>query len=66
MELTHRPRRLRATPGWRRLVRETRLSPDDLILPLFVRTGEGRREEIASMPGQFRLSVDEGEKAPVS
>jgi porphobilinogen synthase len=59
MELTHRPRRLRATPGWRRLVRETRLSPDDLILPLFVRTGEGRREEIASMPGQFRLSVDE-------
>jgi porphobilinogen synthase len=59
MELSHRPRRLRASPAWRRLVRETRLSVDDLVLPLFVREGEGVREAIPSMPGQFRFSVDE-------
>jgi porphobilinogen synthase len=59
MELPHRPRRLRASPAWRRLVRETRLSVDDLVLPLFVREGEGVREPIRSMPGQFRFSADE-------
>jgi porphobilinogen synthase len=59
MDLTHRPRRLRGSPAWRRLVRETRLSVDDLVLPLFVREGEGVREAIRSMPGQFRFSVDE-------
>ena len=59
LDLPHRPRRLRAGPGWRRLVRETQLSVDDLILPLFVREGEGVREPIASMPGCFRLSIDE-------
>jgi porphobilinogen synthase len=58
MDLPHRPRRLRRTPTWRRLVRETRLSVDDLVLPLFVREGEGVREPIPSMPGCSRLSVD--------
>jgi porphobilinogen synthase len=42
----------------RSLVRETTLSPDDLILPLFVRPGKGVRNEIASMPGNYQLSVD--------
>ncbi len=51
-------RRLRRTAGLRALVRETRLSTDDLILPLFVTEGEGVREEIPSMPGVFRESVD--------
>ncbi len=53
-----RPRRLRQHPVLRDLVRETVLSPRDLILPLFVRPGRGVRKEIASMPGQFQLSVD--------
>ena len=54
-----RPQRLRQSEAVRRLVRETRLSPADLVLPLFVKAGEGRRDEIASMPGVFQLSVDE-------
>ncbi len=54
----HRPRRLRATPTLRRMVRETHLSPDDLIAPLFVQLGENLREPIGSMPGQFRWSPD--------
>jgi porphobilinogen synthase len=53
-----RPRRNRSRAALRRLVRETRLSPDDLVLPLFVQEGEGRRTPIASMPGQARLSID--------
>jgi porphobilinogen synthase len=53
-----RLRRLRASPGLRRLIRETRLTPDDLVLPLFVRPGRGVRRPIASMPGHFQLSVD--------
>src|SRR4051794_8926667 len=53
-----RPRRLRYNPLVRELVRETELSPRDLILPLFVRPGRGVRQEIASMPGNFQLSVD--------
>ena len=53
-----RPRRLRANPGIRRLVRETRLAPGCLVAPLFVVEGKGIREEIASMPGQFRMSLD--------
>ena len=57
--LRHRPRRLRRTPAIRALVRETRLSPDNFIYPLFVCTGEGRRREVGSMPGVFQLSVDE-------
>jgi len=54
-----RLRRLRRTPALRRLVRETRLSPEQLLCPLFVRPGAGVRQPIGSMPGQFRLSVDE-------
>lgn len=57
-----RLRRLRATPAARRLVRETSLSPADLIQPLFVRSGRGQRSPIASMPGVSRLSVDQAAK----
>jgi porphobilinogen synthase len=55
----HRLRRLRRTESLRALVRETDLAPGDLIAPLFVRPGRGVRQEIASMPGQHNLSVDE-------
>ena len=55
---TFRSRRLRHHPLVRELVRETELSPRDLILPLFVRPGRGVRNEIASMPGNYQLSVD--------
>ena len=55
---TTRLRRLRYHPAVRELVRETRLSPANLVLPLFVRPGEGVREPIASMPGNFQLSPD--------
>ncbi len=54
----YRGRRLRQTPALRRMVRETRLSADDLIMPLFVRPGRGVRKEIASMPGNYQMSVD--------
>ncbi len=54
-----RMRRLRQSEALRRLVRETRLSVDRLVLPLFVRPGEGVRRPIASMPGNFQCSVDE-------
>lgn len=54
-----RLRRLRRTPALRRLVRETGLGPTDLVYPLFVRSGQGIREPVASMPGVFRLSPDE-------
>ena len=53
-----RLRRLRQHESLRRMVRETALSPADFIYPLFVTEGRDRREEIASMPGQFRLSID--------
>jgi porphobilinogen synthase len=53
-----RPRRLRRTPALRDLVRESTLTPADLIWPIFVREGEGAREPVASMPGVERLSVD--------
>src|SRR5204862_8309988 len=55
---THRPRRLRQHPVLRDLVRETTLAVHDLILPLFVRSGRGIKKEIASMPGNYQLSVD--------
>src|SRR6266446_144147 len=55
---TVRMRRLRQHPLLRDLVRETSLGPKDLIFPLFVRSGRGIRKEIASMPGNFQLSVD--------
>ncbi len=54
-----RPRRLRRTPTLRRMVRETTLSVDNLIFPLFVKAGKGLREEISSLPGQYHFSVDE-------
>jgi len=53
-----RLRRLRATAGFRRMVRETRLSVDNLIAPFFVVEGRDVRQPIASMPGQWRVSVD--------
>ncbi len=54
-----RPRRLRRTAALRRMVRETALSRDDLVLPLFVVEGRSVREAVSSMPGVFRLGVDE-------
>jgi porphobilinogen synthase len=54
-----RMRRFRASETLRRMVRETRLSRDDLVQPLFVVEGSGVREPIASMPGQHRFSVDQ-------
>lgn len=59
MDLIERPRRLRRTEAIRALVRETRLSPDDFVYPLFVCEGEGVRREISSMPGVCNLSIDE-------
>lgn len=56
---THRSRRLRRTETLRRMVRETRLSVDDLIYPLFICPGKGVRDPIGSMPGVARLSVDQ-------
>ena len=53
-----RLRRLRASEPLRRLVRETHLAPSQFILPLFVCPGEGVRREIASMPGNAQLSID--------
>ena len=55
---TIRPRRLRASEGLRKLVRETRLDVCDLIYPLFVVCGSGVKEEIASLPGNYHYSVD--------
>ena len=56
---TQRPRRLRKNETWRRMVRESFLSVDDLIVPLFVVPGQGVRNPVRSMPGVFQLSVDE-------
>ena len=58
-DLLYRPRRLRRTENLRALVRETRLAPEDFILPLFACAGEKVRREITSMPGVHNLSVDE-------
>ena len=57
-----RLRRLRRTSQLRDLVRETRLTPDAFVYPLFVCPGEGVRKEVRSMPGVFNLSVDEAVK----
>jgi porphobilinogen synthase len=54
-----RPRRLRATPALRQMVRETTLAPDDLIYPMFVVHGQEVRRAITSMPGIYQLSVDQ-------
>lgn len=57
-----RNRRLRTTEAIRRLVRETVITPDDFLVPLFVVEGKGIKEEIASMPNYYRLSLDNLEK----
>jgi porphobilinogen synthase len=54
----YRPRRMRRTEGLRRMVRETRLSVDDFVYPLFIVPGSGIEKPIGSMPGQSHLSVD--------
>ena len=59
MDLVYRPRRLRRSASIRGLVRETELSPRQLIYPMFVTEGKAVRECIDTMPGQFRLSIDE-------
>lgn len=58
MKLTKRPRRLRSSESLRKLVRETRVSPESLIYPVFFVEGEGVKREIPSMPGQYHWSVD--------
>jgi porphobilinogen synthase len=58
-QLIHRPRRLRRRESLRALVRETRLRPENFILPLFACPGQSVRREIPSMPGVHNLSVDE-------
>lgn len=58
MNITQRPRRNRKSNAMRKLVRENTISLDDLIAPLFVIEGEGKKEEIPSMPGQYRFSLD--------
>jgi porphobilinogen synthase len=62
LKLTRRLRRLRQSETMRALVRETRLSPDMFVLPLFICEGEGVRREVPSMPGVYNLSVDEAVK----
>src|ERR1035437_9434728 len=62
LTLTRRMRRLRQSETIRAMMRETRLTPDMFILPLFVCEGEGVRREVSSMPGVYRLSVDEAVK----
>ena len=57
--LRRRPRRLRRSPAIRDVVRETKLSPEDLIYPLFACPGSDVRQEVPSMPGVFQLSVDQ-------
>src|SRR5712692_1485838 len=57
-----RLRRLRRSEQLRSLVRETRLTPEAFVYPLFVCPGEGMRKEVRSMPGVFNLSVDEAAK----
>src|SRR6266545_3109499 len=59
LDLRHRPRRLRRSAAMRAMVRETRLSPDNFLYPLFAVPGEGKRKEVSSMPGVYQLSVDE-------
>ena len=58
MEIIKRPRRLRENAVIRKMVRETRLDKSSLVYPIFVMEGEGITEEIPSMPGQYRYSID--------
>jgi porphobilinogen synthase len=63
LTLAQRPRRNRKAEWARRLVREHHLATDDLIWPIFLIEGEGRREPVASMPGVERLTLDEAVRA---
>jgi porphobilinogen synthase len=54
----YRPRRLRKNENFRRMIRETKLSVDDLVYPLFVVPGKDRKKPIGAMPGNFQMSVD--------
>lgn len=56
--MTNRPRRLRTSEAIRGMVRETRVSKDSLVYPFFVVEGNGIKEEIETMPGQYRYSID--------
>lgn len=58
MEMAIRPRRLRTTANLRKMVRETRMDRSSLVYPMFVKEGTNVKEEIPTMPGQFRYSVD--------
>ncbi len=58
----YRPRRLRKNESLRALIRETQLSPAQFVYPVFIAPGKNKREEISSMPGVFRLSVDQLKK----
>lgn len=58
-KIINRPRRLRRTAALRSLVQETRLAPEDFILPIFVCEGENLRRPVASMPGVFNFSIDQ-------
>ncbi len=60
--MIYRPRRLRKNDALRSMVRETRLTRDDFVLPLFVCPGSNVRREISSMPGVYNLSIDETTK----
>ncbi len=59
----YRPRRMRRTENLRRLVRETRIAPDDFVYPMFVVPGSGVEKPISSMPGQFNYSIDKAVEA---
>jgi porphobilinogen synthase len=59
LSFRHRPRRLRRSTNIRDVVRETKLSPEDLVYPLFACPGSGVRQAVPSMPGVFQLSVDQ-------
>lgn len=59
IDLVQRPRRLRTSPMLRKMVRETRMDPSSLIYPMFIKEGENIKEEIPTMPGQYRYSVDQ-------
>ena len=58
MDLTMRPRRLRTSAKLRKMVRETRMDKSSLVYPMFVMDGENKKEEIPTMPGQYRYTLD--------
>ena len=62
MEMINRPRRLRTSANLRKMVRETRMDKSSLIYPMFIVEGTNIKEEIPSMMGQYRYSVDRMEE----